>query len=147
MMMRIPGGAVVAALCATTIFAHADPIAERSATMKGVGKVFYSDMGKMAKGETPYDQAKVDAALAHISGAAEKLPSLYPETSKTGGDTEALPRVWETKDDFVARYHKLGAEVEARKSQIRDVDSLKAGYAAINKNCVGCHELYRARKS
>ncbi len=146
-MKRILMTFAAAAIGATSVLAQSDPIATRKATMKGVGGAFYGDIGKINKGEAPYDQAKVDAALKKVADSAKMLPALYPDTAKTGGDTAALPKIWEAKADFDARYAKLGKDAEATIGKIKDEASLKANYAELNKDCAGCHELYRAKKN
>jgi len=30
---------------------------------------------------------------------------------------------------------------------VKDLDTFKATFSAITKNCGGCHEMYRAKKS
>jgi len=145
-MKRIFFAAAAFALAGTAVLAQSDPIAARIAMMKGVGAAFYRDMGSINKGEAPYDNAKVMAALKKISESAKALPALYPDTAKTGGDTEALPKIWDNKADFDARYMKLSQDAEAALTKITDEASLKAAYVDLNKNCSGCHELYRAKK-
>ena len=54
----------------------------------------------MLKGEAPYDNAVVQKSLATIADGSKKLPVLFPDTSKTGGDTAALPKIWEDKAAF-----------------------------------------------
>ena len=38
---------------------------------------------------------------------------LFPDNSKTGGDTAALPAIWENKADFDAKLTKFVAEAKA----------------------------------
>ena len=49
---------------------------------------------KMVRGQQPFDAAAVDAAFAQWAATAQKLPDLFPENSKTGGDNRASPRIW-----------------------------------------------------
>ena len=86
--------------------AQTDVIAQRRAIMKGVGQA-NADVVKIAKGEAPFDLAKVKALLSAAQEASAKMPALFPDNSKTG-DTAALPKVWQTKADFDARWKKLG---------------------------------------
>ena len=75
----------------TAVAAQSDPIAARKQHMKDVGAQTKTG-GGMAKGEVPYDQAKAQGIFAAYVTAGEKLPDLFPETSKTGGDTAACRR-------------------------------------------------------
>jgi cytochrome c556 len=46
------------------------------------------------------------------------VQGLFPDDSKTGGDTAALPLIWEKKSEFDAIFVKLGADsTAARKYQ------------------------------
>jgi cytochrome c556 len=144
-MKRILMAASVLVLGLGAVAAQSDPIATRRQTMKAVGDGYYRDMGKINKGEAPYDQAKVEAALKRIAAAAKTLPSLYPDTAKSGEDSIARPQIWENKADFESRYAKLGEEAEAQLAKVKDVATLKAAYSEIGKTCNGCHELYRAK--
>jgi cytochrome c556 len=80
------------------------------------------------------------------ANAAAKAPLLFPEDSKTG-DTNALPAIWENKADFDARFKKFGDDAIAASTSIVDEASFRATIPGVLKNCVGCHEQYRAKKS
>ena len=84
-----------------------DVIKERKQTMKQTGAAAGS-AAKMLKGEAPFDLAAVQASLKTMVDAAAKMPALFPDDSKTGGDTRALPAIWADKADLNARYAKLG---------------------------------------
>jgi cytochrome c556 len=127
--------------------ADQDPIAARKALMKANG-----DQAKigaaMVKGEAPFDLDKVHKMLATFEDAAAKMPALFPDNSKTGGETAADPKIWENIDDFKARFAKLGTDAKDAAAKITDLDSLKAAFGSIGKNdCGGCHEKYRIKKS
>jgi cytochrome c556 len=149
--MRIATAFAVAAIAvvsfgATAVLAQQDPIAARKALMKANGQNAGA-VAKMVKGEEPFDLAKVKAALDVFQNTAAKAPALFPPDSKTGGETAALPKIWEDMDDFKARFVKFGADAKAAEASITDIDTLKAAFPALGKNCGGCHELYRMKKS
>lgn len=127
--------------------AQQDPIAARRALMKANGDE--AKMGAaMAKGEAPFDLAKARKMFATFEDASAKAPALFPDNSKTGGDTAAKPEIWEAMDDFKARLVKLGADAKAAGESVKDLDSFKAAFGNIGKNdCGGCHEKYRVKKS
>ena len=145
-MFRTVVAVAAIAIGVTAVVAQSDPIAARKALMKEVGAQTKTG-GGMAKGELPYDQAKAQGILAVYVDAATKLTTLYPENSKTGGDTAALPAIWANMADFKGRYEKFGAEAKAAQSSVKDLDSFKAAFPGLTKNCGGCHETYRAKKS
>ncbi len=123
-----------------------DPIAARKAVMKENGKMS-QQAAKFVKGEEPFDLAKAKAIFAQYQDAAAKMPTLFPDNSKTGGDTAALPAIWEKMDDVKARFAKLGADAKEAAAKVKDEASFKEAYPTVSKNCGGCHELYRMKKS
>jgi len=136
----------IVAFGVTAVVAQQDPIAARKALMKSNGQNAGA-VAKMIKGEEPFDLAKVKTALTTFQDAAAKMPSLFPDNSKTGGETAAAPKIWEDMADFKARFVKFGEDAKAAEASIKDLDSLKAVFPTLGKNCGGCHELYRIKKS
>jgi cytochrome c556 len=137
--------AIVIGVCAAV--AQEDPIKARKALMKTNG-----DQAKivvaMVKGEAPFDPAKALAAFAAFEDAARKMPALFPDNTKTGGETAADPKIWENMDDFKAKFAKFGDDAKAAQASVKDLDGLKAAFGSIGKNdCGGCHEKYRIKKS
>lgn len=136
----------VAALGATATIAQQDPIAARRAIMKENGA--QAKIGAaMAKGEQPFDLAAAKKMFATYADAAGKMPNLYPANSKTGGETTAAPKIWEDMAGFKAAFAKFGTEAKAAEAAVKDLDSFKAQFGAVVKNCGGCHESYRVKKS
>ncbi len=145
-MIRTVFAVAVIALGLGVAVAQQDPIAARRALMKANG-----DQAKigvaMIKGAAPFDIEKVHAIFAAWQDAAAKMPSLFPESSKTGGDTAADPKIWSSMEDFKARFAKLGADAKEADGKVTDLDSFKALFGSIGKNdCGGCHELYQVKK-
>ena len=76
------------------------------------------------------------------------MPGLFPDTSKTGGETEALPKIWDDMADFKARFQKFGEDAKTADASVKDLDSFKAAIGNIGKNdCGACHQTYRLKKS
>jgi cytochrome c556 len=138
--------AVVAALGATVVLAQQDPIAARKALMKANGQGAGA-LAKMLKGEAPFDPAVAKKAFASFEDAAAKMPNLFPDNSKIGGETAASPKIWENMADVKARFVKLGNDSKAADASVKDLDSLKAAFSQLGKNCNDCHELYRLKKN
>src|SRR5262249_53775663 len=102
----------------------------------------------MVKGEAPFDAAKAHTIFATFADAAAKMPALFPDNSKTGGDTAALPAIWENKADFDARFAKFGRDAKEAEGKVKDLDGLKSTWGPLLKdNCGGCHEKYRVKKN
>ena len=146
-MIRTALVVAMLAFGATALVAQSDPIAARKALMKKNGDEAKAGAA-MAKGEAPFDQTKAHAIFATFADSAGKMPALFPDNSKTGGDTAALPAIWENKADFNARFEKFGKDSKAAQSAVKDVDTFKSTWGPLLKdNCGGCHEKYRQKKS
>jgi cytochrome c556 len=136
----------VVAFGVTAVVAQQDPIAARKALMKANGQNAGA-ISKMVKGEAPFDLATAKKAFATFQDAAAKMPNLFPPDSKTGGETAALPKIWEDMADFKAKFVKFGEDAKAAEASVKDLDSLKAALGTVGKNCGGCHETYRIKKT
>jgi len=149
MIIRTMLAIAAVAVGITAVAAQQDPIAARRAIMKANGQQAQIAT-KMVKGEEPFSVDKAKKVFATFQDVA-KAHELFPESSKTG-DTNALPAIWENKADFEARLTKLVADAkvaEARvaEGKVTDLDSFKAEFAEVQKNCGGCHQNYRKRQS
>jgi cytochrome c556 len=145
-MIRTVLAVAAIAIGVTAVAAQSDPIAARKALMKEMGSQTKAG-GGMAKGEVPYDHAKAQAILATYVDVSGKMPDLFPATSKTGGETTAAPKIWEDTAGFKAGFAKMSTEAKAAQSSVKDLDSFKAAFGGLTKNCGGCHETYRVKKS
>ena len=145
-MFRTVLAVAAIAIGVTAVAAQSDPIAARKALMKEQGAQTKTG-GGMAKGEAPFDLTKAQAIFANYIDTAAKMPELFPPTSKTGGETTAAPKIWEDMAGFKAGFAKLSTEAKAAQSSVKDLDSFKAAFGGLTKNCGGCHETYRVKKS
>jgi cytochrome c556 len=130
------------------VAAQQDVVKEAQNIMKANGKNLGGVLSAMAKGDKPYDQAAVDAALAQLDDTAKKLPTLFPESTKglkPEGDYSASPKIWEDKAGFDAKIASFAKVVTEAKAKIKDLDSLKANVGGIGKECGGCHETFRVK--
>lgn len=135
---------------ATAVVAQQDIIEQSHASMKANGKALGGTLSPMARGDKPYDQAAVDAALAQLEESAKKIPSLYPASVKDVKQTSEYtpsPKIWEDKAGFDAATANFAKAVSEAKGKIKDLDSLKATMPSIGKSCSGCHETYRVKNS
>jgi cytochrome c556 len=89
----------VTAIGASAVLAQQDPIAARKALMKANGQSAGA-LAKMVKGEAPFDADAAKKSFATFEDAAAKMPNLFPDNSKTGGETAAAPKIWEDTADF-----------------------------------------------
>ena len=73
------------------------------------------------------------------------LLDLFPENSKEGFKTEALPIIWEEKDAFNALMQKSAEDMIKISSIIEDVDDIRGTLGKLMwANCKACHSKYRA---
>jgi cytochrome c556 len=144
-MMRTVLAVTALALGISTAIAQ-DPIAARKALMKENGKQA-GQGAKFIKGEEAFDLAKAKAIFAAYADSAAKVAPLFPDTAKTGGDTAALPAIWEKKADFDAKLAKFATESKAAGEATKDLDSFKLQVTEVRKNCGGCHQTYRKKAS
>lgn len=130
----------------TSAFAqNVEVIKERKDLLGQMGKAA-KNPGKMMKQEIPFDAAAVQTALDTIIANAPKIAKLFPEDSKTGGKTEALPALWENKDDVLERFEKLVADAKAAKDSVSDEFEFMETWPKVAGNCGGCHKKYREKK-
>ncbi len=152
-MIRTLSVVAAIALGATAVLAQSDVIAARKEFMKNYSKFGNATLGRMARDRMPYEQAKVDEALAHFTETAPKIPSLFSAGGFQGpvpdSNYYAVSKAFESQSqsDIKARAEKLAKDLDDTKGKIKDLESLKAIWLAIEKNnCDSCHEAYRLRR-
>ncbi len=136
-------------LSAGAVIAQQDSVKNAQDAMKANGKNLGAVLSPMFKGDKPYDQAAVDAALGQLDDTAKKLPTMFPASVKDAkweGDFGPSPKIWEDKAGFDAKIASFAKVVTEAKAKVKDLDSLKATFPAIGKECGGCHETFRVKK-
>ena len=129
------------------VVAQQDLVNQAQTVMKGNGKNAGA-LSAMVKGEKPYDQAVVDAALTQLDETAKKLPTMFPESVKglkPDGDYSTSPKIWEDKAGFDAHIATFAKAVTEAKATVKNLDTLKVALPVIGKSCGGCHETYRLK--
>src|SRR5205085_1922396 len=94
---------------------------------------------QMAKGDIPFDAAKAQDIFKQFSDAAAKMPNLFPDNSKTGGETTASPKIWDDMAGFKAGFAKFDEDSKAAAAKAKDLDSFKTAFGDVAKNCNSCH--------
>ena len=146
MIRRVALAALVVGGFAVAASAALNPVETRKNLMKGVG-ASARVAGEMVQGKAPFDAARAQLAMRAIYAAAVAAPHYFPDDSKTGGDTEAKPEIWQNKADFNARLEKMAADAWAAiEPAAADLDSFKARFQRVAQNCQGCHGVYRVKK-
>jgi cytochrome c556 len=142
-MIRTISAIIAVAIGVSTVVAQTDPIATRKALMKKNDE-HERNLRRMVRAEGPFEVAKVNEAFAQWADTAQRLATLFPEDSKTGQDTRARPKIWETRSDFETKIAAWGKAVADNKDKASTLDELKVAYASVKTTCDNCHESYRA---
>ena len=89
------------------------------------------------------DEAKI--LMIEMSDNYKRLIDLFPENSKTGFETEALPSIWENKDEFNLLMTKASSNMIELTSAIDGADDVKATLGKYMwSSCKSCHSKFRA---
>jgi len=94
-----------------------------------------------SKGE--FEKAK--SLMIEMSENYKTLIEYFPDNTKEGFKTEALPSIWENKDEFNDLMKKSSNDMIKLVSLIEDTDDVKASLGKLMwGNCKACHSKFRA---
>ena len=83
--------------------------------------------------------------MKKISDNYIKLLDYFPENTKEGFKTEALPSIWENKDEFNALMQKASDDMIKLAKAIDTSEDLRAVQKELMwGNCSSCHNRFRA---
>ena len=83
--------------------------------------------------------------MKKISNNYIKLLDYFPENTKEGFKTEALPTIWENKDEFNALMKKASDDMIKLAKAIETAEDLRAVQKELMwSNCTACHSRFRA---
>ena len=83
--------------------------------------------------------------MKKISDNYIKLLDYFPENTKEGFKTEALPTIWENKDEFNALMKKASDDMIKLAKAIDTAEDLRAAQKELMwSNCSACHSKFRA---
>ena len=83
--------------------------------------------------------------MKKISDNYIKLLDYFPENTKEGFKTEALPSIWENKDEFNALMKKASDDMIKLAKAIETAEDLRAAQKELMwSNCTACHSRFRA---
>ena len=93
-------------------------------------------------------QNKINEAkplMKKISDNYIKLLDYFPDNTKEGFKTEALPSIWENKDEFNALMQKASDDMIKLVKAIDTAEDLRAAQKELMwSNCSACHNRFRA---
>ncbi len=83
--------------------------------------------------------------MKKMSENYKKLLDYFPENTKEGFKTEALPSIWENKDEFNALMQKASDDMLKLAKAIDTADDLRGIQKELMwSNCSACHNRFRA---
>jgi len=89
------------------------------------------------------DEAK--KLMIKMSDNYKRLIDLFPENSKVGFGTEALPAIWENKDEFNLLMTKASSNMIELTSVIDEAEDMKTALGKYMwSSCKSCHSKFRA---
>jgi cytochrome c556 len=135
-------------LGAGAVMAQQEIAVQQDNLMRGQAKSVYDVMLKMVKGQIPYDQKSVDAAIADLEVSVPKIPATFATNPKedvvyaTYGSSQ---KIWQNKADFDSKVPPVVKAIADAKGKVKNAASLKVAYTSINDSCNSCHETYRVK--
>ena len=129
----------------TNFIAHSEESIED--IIKG-RKAIFSNNAKLAKRVNillkDFEVEDAEPIILEMSKNYENLLNYFPENSKEGYGTEALPIIWEEKDAFNALMQKAADDMLQLAKVMEEVDDIQATYKKLMwANCNACHSRYR----
>ena len=116
-------------------------IKERKSIFSKNYKTAKRDQGLASNGDI--DEAK--KLMIEMSDNYKKLLDLFPENSKEGFGTEALPSIWENKDEFNLLMTKASSNMIELTSVVDEAEDMKATLGKYMwSSCKSCHSKFRA---
>ena len=83
--------------------------------------------------------------MKEMSDNYKKLLNYFPENTKEGFKTEALPTIWENSDEFVTLMQKASFDMIQLTKAIDTAEDLRAIQKKLMwSNCSACHNRFRA---
>ena len=117
-------------------------------TIKGRKALFsknYSTAKKVQTFVTKGDFDKAKTLMLEMSENYKSLIEYFPENTKEGFKTEALPAIWENKEEFNNLMNKSSNDMIELVSIVENSDDIKASLGKLMwGNCKACHSKFRA---
>ena len=105
----------------------------------------YSTAKKVQTFASKGDFEKAKSLMIEMSENYKNLLEYFPENTKEGFKTEALPVIWENKDEFNALMQKASDDIIKLAKAIDTAEDLRAVQKELMwSNCSACHNRFRA---
>ena len=105
----------------------------------------YSTAKRVQTFATKGEFEKAKTLMLEMSENYKSLIEYFPENTQEGFKTEALPAIWENKDEFNDLMNKSSNDMIELASIIENSDDIKASLGKLMwGNCKACHSKFRA---
>ena len=112
---------------------------------KGLFSKNYKKEKKVQAFASKGDFVKSKNLMIEMSKNYKILLEYFPENTKEGFKTEALPAIWENKDEFNNLMIKSSNDMIELAALIESSDDVKGSLGKLMwSNCKACHNKYRA---
>ena len=136
----------IAALTSITLPAYSELSVEE--IIKGRKALFsknYSTAKKVQTFASKGDFVKASSLMKEMSENYLTLLEYFPDNTKEGFKTEALPSIWENKDEFNSLMKKSSTDMIELAKVIDSSDDVGASLQKFMwSNCKACHSKFRA---
>ena len=116
--------------------------------IKGRKAIFsknYSTAKKVQTFASKGDFERAKSLMLEMSENYKNLLEYFPDNSKEGFKTEALPAIWENKDEFNNLMSKSSNDMIKLTKIIETSDDIKGALGKMMwANCKACHSKFRA---
>ena len=121
------------------------PVEEIIKGRKALFSKNYSTAKKVQTYASKGDFEKTKSLMLEMGENYKSLLEYFPENTKEGFKTEALPAIWENKDEFNNLMIKSSNDMIELTSIIESSDDVKDTLGKLMwGNCKACHNKYRA---
>ena len=147
-MIRTVVVAGVLLLGVGAVMAQQDVAVKQDNLMRAQGKSMYVVILKTVKGETPYDQKAIDAAIAQLEQSVPTIPTTFatnPKEDVVNATYGASQKIWQNKADFDSKVPPVAKAIADVKGTIKDAASLKVAFDTIQAKGADCHETFRVK--
>ena len=128
-----------------TFSANAETVEE---IIKGRKALFSKNYSTAKRVQALASKGKFDKAKSLMIKMSENYKTLikyFPDNSKEGFKTEALPLIWENKKEFNDLMKKSSDDMIKLTSLIEDSEDIRATLTQMMwSNCKACHSRFRA---
>ena len=136
----------IAALTSISLPAYSELSVEE--IIKGRKALFsknYSTAKKVQTFASKGDFVKASSLMKEMSENYLTLLEYFPDNTKEGFKTEALPSIWENKDEFNSLMKKSSTDMIELAKVIDSSDDVRASLQKFMwSNCKACHSKFRA---